>query len=245
MVLLASACSSSSPPDRPTTRSTTTRVASDGVVGMRALVAIVGDSNISLGGRSLVRDLTRGTGGVFNADHLEGSFVPLFIGVAGAGIRAPSCPARTKVCSTNDFWAKKLGATFARADVDAVVSNLGINDAFVPGTATTTGYAGYDRKIDYFMRLVPSSAVVLWTNLPCAIEPSALRVGCQVINRALAEAPARWRNLEILDWEAGAGNRTSYIDRDAPPRSRVHYTDAGYAAWSGLVTRALEAEFPA
>jgi hypothetical protein len=242
LALLASACSSSSP--RPAPRTTTTQVASDGAVGMRALVAVVGDSNISLGGRALVRDLTRGTGGVFDADHLEGSFVPLFVGVAGAGIRAPSCPARTEACSTNDFWAKKLGATFARVDVDAVVSNLGINDAVVPGTATTTGYAGYDRKIDYFMRLVPSTAVVLWTNLPCAIEPSALQAGCRVINRALAEAPARWRNLKIVDWEAGAGNRMSYIDRNAPPNARVHYTDAGYAAWSELVTRALDAQFP-
>jgi hypothetical protein len=211
---------------------------------MRALVAVVGDSNISLGGRALVRDLTRGTGGVLNADHLTGSYVPLFVGVPGAGIRTPTCPASTPMCAGNDFWKAKLGPTFARARVDAVVSNLGVNDAFQPGTATTIGYAGYDDKIDSFMRLVPRTAVVLWTNLPCAIEPATLRVGCDTINRALAEAPARWPNLRIVDWAAAAGDRGSYIDPDAPPRYRVHYSEAGYAAWSALVKQALDAEFP-
>jgi len=242
-LLLVSACTSSSP-DRSAARdSTTTQAAPDGKEGMRAFVAVVGDSNIALGGRALVRDLTRGTGSVLNADHLSGAYVPLFVAASGAGIRAP-CPAATKACATDNFWAAKLGATFARARVDAVVSNLGINDAFVRGTPTTTGYAGYDGKIDYFMELVPSSAVVLWSNLPCAIEPSGVRVGCEAINRALADAPARWRNLQVVDWAATAGTRSSYIDQDAPARYRVHYSDAGYAAWSRMVKGALDAEFP-
>jgi hypothetical protein len=181
---------------------------------------------------------------VLDADHLEGSFVPLVVAVPGAGIRTPTCPAPTKECSTDDFWRKKPGAVFARAPVDAVVSNLGINDAFLPGTPTTTGYAGYDGKIDYFMGLVPSSTVVLWTNLPCTIEPPRLRVGCRAVNRALASAPARWRNLRIVDWASVAGSRTAYIDQSEPPGYRVHYTDAGHAAWSALVATALAAEFP-
>jgi hypothetical protein len=245
LVVLASACSSWDEPDRPATASTTTQAGPDRTEGMRALVAVVGDSNVSLGGRPMVRDLTRGTGGVLDADHLAGSYVPLFVGVPGAGIRTPTCPAPTKECSGNDFWAKKLGATLARASVDAVITNLGINDAFAAGTPATIGYAGYDRKIDYFMRLVPSSVVVLWTNLPCAIEPSAVHVGCGAVNRALADAPARWHNLKIVDWAAAAGAHASYIDQDAPPRHRVHYTDSGHAAWSRLVKGALDAEFPA
>jgi GDSL-like lipase/acylhydrolase family protein len=244
LVLFASGCSSSEGTDRAATTSTTTRAASDRIDGMRALVAVVGDSNVSLGGRALVRDLTRGTGGVLNADHLQGGYVPLFVGVPGAGIRTPRCPAPTKGCSANDFWAKKLGGTFARVNVDAVVTNLGINDASMPGTPMTIGHAAYDGKIDSFMEIVPSSVVVLWTNLPCAIEPSTVRVGCETINRALADAPARWRNLKIVDWESAAGNRASYIDQDGPPQYRVHYTEAGYAAWSQLVKGALDAEFP-
>jgi hypothetical protein len=253
LVLLLAACSSDSPgragsepstTARPAAPSTTRVSTSDGGRGLRAFVAVVGDSNIALGGQALVRDLTRGTGGVLNADHLEGSYVPLFVGVPGAGIRPPTCPAPTTACRGSDFWGEKLRATFARARVDAVVSNLGINDAFQAGTPTTTGYAEYDGKIDYFMELVPGSVVVLWTNLPCAIEPAALRTGCDTINRALADAPARWPNLKIVDWAATAGERASYIDHDPPPRYRVHYTDAGYAAWSALVKQALDAEFP-
>jgi len=134
---------------------------------------------------------------------------------------------------------------------DLYAANAGVDTGaelrsvtFVRGTATTTGYAGYEGKIDYFMELVPSSAVVLWSNLPCAIEPSGVRVGCEAINRALADAPARWRNLQVVDWAATAGTRSSYIDQDAPARYRVHYSDAGYAAWSRMVKGALDAEFP-
>jgi len=236
IVLLAGACgkstSSSAEPD------------TTGAAGVRAVVAIVGDSNVSLGGRWLVWDLTRGSGGLVTADHLDDNYVPVFVARSGAGIRAPDCAARATSCPTDDFWKHKLRATFARVHVDAVVTDLGINDAFAPGTADTAGYNDYAAKIDYFMRLMPPNIKVLWTNLPCDIEPTSLRTGCNEVDRALDSAPARWKNLRVLDWASEADHRASFMDSNVPSDLRVHYSDAGSRAWAAFVTRALDRDFP-
>src|SRR5689334_2414853 len=84
-----------------------------GTAGVRALVAIVGDSNVSQDGKWVVWDLTRGQGGLLSADHLDDNYVPLFVGRPGAGLRSPDCAARDLSCPSDDFWARKLHATFA------------------------------------------------------------------------------------------------------------------------------------
>jgi hypothetical protein len=131
------------------------------VVSTRAVVAFVGDSNISLDGRWLVWDLTRGAGGLLTANHLDDNYVPVFIARSGAGIRTPDCPARVTSCPTDDFWTRKLDTTFADVRRNVVVTDLGIIDTFLPGNATTPGYADYATKISYFMSLIPQSTVVI------------------------------------------------------------------------------------
>jgi hypothetical protein len=59
----------------------------------------------------------------------------------------------------------------------AWVVDLGINDAVEPGAPTRRGYARYGTKIDWLMHLLGSTPV-LWSNLPCTIEPTNRRVGC-------------------------------------------------------------------
>jgi hypothetical protein len=238
LALVAGSSCSSSP------NATNSPPSSPDAAGVRAVVAIVGDSNVSQGGRWDVWDLTRGQGGLLSADHLDNNYVPLFVARPGAGIRSPDCAAHDLSCPNDDFWAEKLRATFARVRVNAVVTDLGINDAFTRGTAATPGYADYAAKIDYFMRLVPHGVVVLWTNLPCSIEPSTLRAGCAAINQALSAAVARWPNLSIIDWAAVADAHASYMDANAPSSLRVHYSDSGDATWARVVTRALDAKFP-
>lgn len=240
LLLLASACGSSG------SAKPAARAPSGGAnaAGDRAVVAFVGDSNISLDGRWLVWDLTRGTGGLLTANHLDDNYVPVFIARSGAGIRTPDCPARDTSCRTDDFWTRKLDTTFADVRPNVVVTDLGINDAFMPGRATTPGYVDYAAKVAYFMSLMPKSTFVIWTNLPCAIEPVTLRTGCDDVDQALGAAKAHWRNLSVLDWASVADKHRFYMDRDAPPSLRVHYSDQGDRAWAALVTRALDNHFP-
>lgn len=208
---------------------------------IRAVVAFVGDSNISFGGQSPVADLTYGTDlNVYPGSELNDNYVPVFVARGGAGIRAPDC--LTTSCATDDFWKIKLAATFAKITPDAVVTDLGINDALIAGTATTQGYADYGDKIDWLMGLLPDKPV-FWTNLPCAIEPPAYRPGCETVNNSLTVASQRWSNLVVLNWGDIADNHPGWMRYEGTVYG-VHYTDAGYDAWTQLVLGALDIAFP-
>ncbi len=208
----------------------------------RGIIMFVGDSNISYGARWPVRDLTYGPS-PDNPNHLDNSYVPVFVARAQFGIReyscnyAPSCPGA-------DYWKVKLGQTFTKVKPDAIVNDLGINDTVSAGTATTRGYSYYGQKIDYFMKLVPSTTKVFWTNLPCNIEPSARLNACNIVNYSLGVAPQRWPNLTIINWAYAANSHPEYMDTTMPADTRVHYSDEGYAAWANMVMNALDAKFP-
>ena len=148
---------------------------------VRAVVLFVGDSNETFGANRIVWTLT------WN-DHNDNGYIPVMASRVGAGIRTPDCLDPTS-CSTNDYWQVKLGELGARVQPDVIVNNLGINDTESPGTQTTLGYANYSKKIDWFMSLVPPTTPVLWTNLPCSIEPADRASGCASVN-ALAGARA-------------------------------------------------------
>lgn len=169
--------------------------------------------------------------------------MPVFVARGGAGIRAADCASSATTCSTDDFWKLKLSATFARVQPDAVVTELGINDAGKVGTATGRGYASYDTKIDWFMRLMPAHTQVFWTNLPCAIEPPTAQRGCLIINQDLSQAKQRWSNLTVVNWAKVANLHPGWM-RFAGSIYGVHYTSAGYTAWTTLVLESLDAAFP-
>ncbi len=196
----------------------------------RGVIAFVGDSNITINAAGIDWALTTGT-------HNDNSYTPVFISRVGSGIRTPDC-IDTKTCTTNNFWKTKLGEVLPKVNADIYVNDLGINDTAFAGTSTTIGYANYAQKIDWFMKLIPAGKPVLWTNLPCAIEPPSRLTGCQTVNFALAQAPKRWPNLTILNWAAVANTHKEYITDQG---NDVHYNNAGYAAWNQLVVDALDA----
>lgn len=197
----------------------------------RAVVLFVGDSNITLGAQNIDWVLT------WNS-HNDNSYTPVFASRVGSAIRTPDCLDPVG-CSTNDYWKIKLGEIFSKVNADAVVINLGVNDTFDAGTATTAGYKSYNQKIDWLMSAIPSSTKVLWTNLPCDLEPSYRYTGCQTVNYALANAPKRWPNLVVLNWNMVAYGHGEYINT-----GDVHYTQTGHAAWANFVVKALDARFP-
>jgi hypothetical protein len=200
---------------------------------VRGVVVVIGDSNV-------VESATSFTNTLSNRDN---GYVPVLFAHDRGAIRETDCQATEQTnqpCTTYDFWKIRLQEGLPKIDGDAFVIELGVNDTASPGTPTTTGYSGYDGKVDYLMALLPSDKPVLWTNLPCPIEPSSRQRGCAAVNAALAAASARWPNLTVLDWEAAAGNHTEWLT--AP--GDVHYKRVGQDAWSGLVVAALDARFP-
>lgn len=205
----------------------------------RGVIMFVGDSNITLGAQEIENTLADNNL-ANNSIHLNNSYVPVFLSRSGARVRQPDC-INVLTCTTNDYWKLKLAATLPKVKPDAVVVDLGINDiTFGAGTATTSGYGNYGQKIDYLMALLPTNKPVIWTNLPCQIEPSSALTGCHAINLALSQAHTRWANIVVPDWASVANNHVEYMRTDSP----IHYNDAGYAAWSKLVVNALDARFP-
>jgi hypothetical protein len=203
---------------------------------VRATVAFIGDSNIVFGFGEISTEMTPS----------EIGYVPINLAAARASIRwngcrktgvGPPCPDP----GFTDYWKVRIPQVVDTVEPDAFVVALGINDAGTPGTATTTGYSGYDGKIDYLMRLLPRDRPVRWTNLPCSLEPAHLQAGCEVINAALARAPARWPNLRIVDWARTAAGHVEFMRSF---RNDVHYSAAGHRAYARVVIRALDARFP-
>ena len=72
-----------------------------------------------------------------------------------------------------DYWQIRLPQVLAAVQPDVILIELGINDTDRPGTVTTTGYAAYGQKINWLLNLLPMGVPVLWSNLPCALEPVA------------------------------------------------------------------------
>jgi hypothetical protein len=200
----------------------------------RGVVMFVGDSNITIASGALMWGTTWGT-------HHDNSYTPVFAPRVGAGIRTPDCAPAVTPCTTSDFWKTKLGEILPKVNVDAVVTDLGINDTAALGTRTSLGYSYYGQKIDWFMRLIPADRPVFWTNLPCAIEPSSRRTGCQYVNASLANARLRWPNLIVLNWGAAANSHPEYM---ASPGIDIHYSARGSGTWAGFVVAALDARFP-
>jgi len=194
----------------------------------RGTVVFLGDSNEVLSGTALDLDLL---------DRPNG-YVVVNVARPGATIRFGDC-ARRVPCPTYNFWKARVAGTLATVRPDVWIVDLGINDTVGPGTAGSPGFANYGDKIDWLMHLL-GDVPVLWTNLPCKAEPSSRSAGCNAVNAALAHAPGRHTNLDVLRWDAVANPHPEYLG--APPAG-VHLTAAGAAAWSALVTHRLDAMF--
>ena len=196
----------------------------------RGVVLFVGDSNVTLGAGAVEWALTR----------KDNQYVPVLASRMGGRIRTPDCPV-VNGCKTFNYWRFKLDSFRSKVNADVIVSDLGINDTIEPGTATGPGYSFYGRKIDWFMGLVRGKPV-LWTTLPCSLEPPDRRTGCKTVNYELYRAHDRWPNLTILAWGNKAIGHQQYM---AQPGRGVHYSDAGHTAWAEFVAAALDARFPA
>jgi lysophospholipase L1-like esterase len=196
----------------------------------RGVVLMVGDSNVTYGAAAIATALTTRQDG----------YVPVMSSRSGYGIRGFRC--LTAACAADDardYWKIRLANVLGRVTPDAIVIELGINDAHNAGDCASLGYACYGQKIDWLLSQIPSSTPVYWTNLACSIEPVELQIPCRSINFALASAPARHPNLTLLNWAGKALNRTAWIKPND-----VHFNDTGFASWSALVASALDARFP-
>jgi hypothetical protein len=195
----------------------------------RGVTLFVGDSNITLSAGEVEMALTFGR--TYN-------YVPVFASRVGATLRAPDCLDTTR-CTTYNYWKLALADVFQRVKPDVIVNNLGINDTSTWGTATTPGWAHYGRKVDWFMNLV-GGRPVLWTTLPCAIEPPARYKGCVWVNSELNRADKRWPNLTVLALGYVANSHPGYM---RTPGKDVHYSPAGETAYARFVAAALDARF--
>ena len=198
----------------------------------RGVILFVGDSNTIFGAGATTYEMQWAGG------HHYNGYAPVFLGHSGAGIRHGDC-APADSCPTSNYWKIKLGETFPKVQPDFVVVSLGTNDARRRGTPTTLGYAAYGDKIDWFMRLLPAGQKVLWTNLPCAIEPADRLTGCLAVNATLAKARQRWPRLVVLDWASRANPHPEYMKE-----GQAHYSKLGYAVWAEFVVAALDARLP-
>jgi hypothetical protein len=216
-----------------TTGAVAANAATSSNANTRGVVLFVGDSNVTLSSNTIDWTLTW-------FEHHNNGYVPVLASRVGSTIRTASC-LDPSGCTRFDYWRLKLASILPKVDADAIVNDLGINDTYAPGTATTPGYSQYDQKIDWFMDLVGGKPV-LWTNLPCGIEPPDLMTGCKTVNRALSMARDRWPNLTVLAWSDLANRHPEYM---RSPGEDVHYSVAGQVAWSRFVVAALDDRFPA
>lgn len=129
-------------------------------------------------------------------------------------------------------WATELEGLKA----DVVIINLGINDAALAGEPDTQGFTSYDAKVDDLLALFPEGAEILWSNLPCDLEPPDWRRGCAAVNAALAAAADRWPSLTVVDW-AAAARPGHFTDLG----SNVHLSPEGGRAWAETIATALAA----
>jgi len=99
--------------------------------GTRGIIAFVGDSNMELVDGQIGAQLA-------NHTHFSNSYVPILLHHSGSGIRTSDCVDNT--CRTYNYWNLKLTPLWPKLDVDAIVVNLGINDAGVQGGPVGPGY---------------------------------------------------------------------------------------------------------
>ena len=186
----------------------------NGAATTRGIVAFVGDSNLLYGGTAL--DLIL-------ADRGE-SYIVVNSSRSGATIRSHG----------GAYWRSRLTALNDSVDADYYVVNLGINDTVAPGGETTNGYAYYGKKIDWLLGQLQPSVPVIWSNLPCEVEPVERAKGCAAVNKALTTAITRHKNLLVADWATAANSHPEWL-------TSIHYTSQGAGEYAKLIWRTIAA----
>lgn len=115
---------------------------------------------------------------------------------------------------------------------------LGTND-----TANVAAGASYTRAkaIDEMMKAIDpeARATVMWVNTYTTKTTGYWsNANMKLWNEALAEARARWPNLEVFDWAAIAATGA------APYTDGIHHTTAGYTVRNKSIAEALVGFFP-
>jgi hypothetical protein len=129
----------------------------------------------------------------------------------------PTIVAQSGAATRNDWGVGEI-------DTDVVVTNLGVNDI--------VGDRDFDTDIDWFMSEAGDRRV-LWSNLPCDIEPPDLVEACEQWNEALSRAARTHDSLEVIDWAAVA--EPSHM---MAPGEDVHL-GTGREVWTELMLSAL------
>ena len=149
---------------------------------VRGVVLFVGDSNEVKAAAAIDHQFTARPDG----------YVPMMSARGGSSIRSSDCTFSQQCdAPSSDYWKYRIADILLRVVPDAVVVNFGINDASSAGRVDSLGYANYGAKIDWLMQQIPGPIPVLWTNLPCAIEPTKFKTGCSAVNNALSQARGR------------------------------------------------------
>jgi len=193
-------------------------------------VLFIGDSNIMFGAAAITTALV-------NRPH---GYLPVFTPRGGIGIRGYKqgfCPAATVApCDAPDYWQTRLPEVLAVVHPDAIVVNLGINDAKAPGTDTSAGYSDYSEKMAWLLALLPADVPVFWSGLPTPIEPKSFQVGSSAIDRAITNQPG----IHVLRWYVAAYQHPEYMIQ---PHVNEHYSVAGNNAYAAMVVAALDQQF--
>lgn len=202
---------------------------------VRSTVLFIGDSNITKAAAAITAALTT---------RMDGAHLPVFGSRSGMGIRGygpVNCPLSTYPtgCAASDYWALRIPNILQSVTPSVIVIDLGGNDVPLAGTPDGLGYSNYPAKIDWLLAQMPAGIPIIWTNLPCSIEPAPYNgPGCTAINNAILAARSRHANLIVLGWYGTSLNHPEYMG--AAP----HYSPAGNAAWANLVNTRLNELFP-
>lgn len=182
-------------------------------------VAEIGDSNV-VRGAGVATSMFLG-GPLDPGDHLNSGYVTSFFARPGVGLDV-------------GWWQAKLANhTF---NPDAVIINLGINDAgAVP--------ANYDARITALMLTLPD-VPVFFPGYPVSLEPTARQAGAHAINHAWSLAAGRFPNLTIVPWGALAQTHPEWMDTADPAPVREHYTQDGYVALTTMELAAVDSMQP-
>jgi lysophospholipase L1-like esterase len=114
----------------------------------------------------------------------------------------------------NDLWLAALPDLLAE-DPDAVLVALGTNDAADAGDA-----AAFSERLDRMMAALGDRPVVWFTHFEGRPEP--IGSSARMVNAAIRAAPAKWKNLTVVDLAPDLAADPSLLEADG-----LHFSATG------------------